>query len=132
MNKIVKHKNLIIKIFGIIVTIISIPLYLAAAFALQGIGGNVSFFWESLYSLNAVAGIIAVPLMLIGYIENYKFNWINYALFVPIALNVLIAFSILVTTLRGTYYIPIVLAIPVIIYMIAWWVHKNSKPAQDL
>ena len=118
------NKNLIIKIFGIIVTVIAIPLYLAAAFALQG-GGSGTFFYDSLYSLNALAGIIAVPLMLIGYIENYKFNWINYSLFVPIVLNGLLAFLLLVGILRGTFYIPMLLALPVVIYIIAWMVYKK-------
>ena len=133
MNKIITHKNLIIKVIGIIITVLAIPLFLAAAFALQGVGtlpdlsAGASLFYEYLYVIVSAVNIISVPLILTGYIKNYKFNWINYSLFAPIVLNVFITFSILFGIVRGDFEIGILLVLPAIVYIIGWQVYKNSK-----
>ena len=138
MNKICAHKNLIIKTFGIIIAIVAIPVFLLSVVALQGsstlpdLSMMASNFYISFYFLGTAVNIISVPLILIGYIKNYKFNWINYSLFVPIVLNGFLTFSILTGIIRGDFYIPIILALPSIIYIIAWLVYKNNKSSQDL
>ena len=125
------NKNVILKIIGIVVVILMIPLFLLSAFALQGLStlpdlsARASLFYEYLYIIGAAVNIISVPLMLTGYIKNYKFNWINYSLFAPIVLNGFITFSILAGIVRGDFEIGILLVLPSIVYLVAWTVYKN-------
>ena len=139
MNKIFTNKNLIIKAIGIAVVVVAIPMYLVVILALEGVvtlpeittSAIPPNYYGSLYFTVAGINIVSIPLILIGYVKDYRFNWINHILFIGMTLNVLIAIASWGGIITGKFCILILLTLPAIIYIIGWLVHKNTKSPQN-
>ena len=130
-----RYTNTIIKTIGVVVVIAAIPMYVLVLLALEGIvtlpeitaSAMPPNYYGSLYLTVAAVNIVSVPLMLIGYNIDYKFNWINHLLFIGMIFSGLIAFASWGGIITGEFYILILLTLPAIIYVIGWLVHKNSN-----
>ena len=79
----------IIRYIGIVVSVITIPLALMALAGLQGSGYAESEWVNVLHIVWAVTNLVTVPMVLIGFISNYRKKWILYPAGIFIALSLL-------------------------------------------
>ena len=114
----------ILRVAGILVTALAIPVALLMILALQGISSGPVWI-QALHFISTLTNLIAIPFILVGFITRYR---IKVVLFLAIAhLLVFLAEAIVLLTplVPGDISIVLMLILPSALYIIGWALQKN-------
>ena len=115
----------IIRVVGIIVTTLLIPVSILALFALQGVGNDHQTVLL-LYIAWALVNFIAVPFMLFGFIVRYTIKVVIYLAVAHLTLSLAHLALLLTSTVTGSVVLLAIVAFPSLLYIVGAITYKRS------
>ena len=118
----------IIRVAGIIITALVIPMSILVLLALQGTG-NTHQIVILLYVGWAIINFIAIPFMLLGFIIRYTIKTIIYLAVAHLALSLAVLALLFTDMVSGNVALLIIatiIALPSLLYIVGTVTHRKS------
>ena len=116
----------IIRVAGITVTLLLIPVSILALLALQGVGGEHQIVLLQ-YLAWAVVNFIAIPFILLGFIIKYTIKVVIYFAVAHLVLSLANLALLLTSTVTGNAVLLAIVALPSVLYIAGFVTHVRHS-----
>ena len=115
-----------IRVVGIVITALLIPISMLALFALQGLGGGHQMV-EVLHIAWALANFIGIPFILLGFIIRYNIAVVVYLAVAHFALSLANMALLLTNMAKGSAILLAIVALPSALYIIGYLTQRQGE-----